>query len=51
MRRIERSLESENSSPIENIRNTTPNSARFCAPAESGIKPNACGPTTMPTAR
>ena len=35
-RRIERSLASENSSPIENIRNTTPNSARCCAPSLSG---------------
>ena len=44
MRRIERSLESENSSPIENIRNTTPNSARCCAPSLSGTRPSRVRP-------
>ena len=48
---IARSLASENSRPIENIRNTTPNSARCSARSRSPAKPSACGPTTMPTVR
>jgi hypothetical protein len=34
MRFMATSFGSENSRPIENIRKTTPNSARFCAPAK-----------------
>ena len=47
--RIERNCGSENSSPIENIKNTMPNSAIALACAESGISLNACGPSNMPT--
>ena len=42
---------SENSRPIENIRKTTPNSARWRAPPESCIRFSACGPTAAPTIR
>ena len=42
---------SENSRPIENIRNTTPNSARWRAPADSCIRSSACGPPSAPTSR
>ena len=40
-----------NSRPIENIRKTTPNSARYSKRCTSGIKLSACGPMTLPTAR
>ncbi|MCY1231640.1 hypothetical protein D9M72_440970 [compost metagenome] len=48
---IERSLVRLNSSPIENIRKTTPNSARYLVCAVSLASPSACGPIRMPTAR
>ena len=45
MRRIARSLGRLNSSPIENIRNTTPNSASVCvASPVSATRASACGP-------
>ena len=50
-RRIERNCGSENSSPIENIKNTMPYSAIERACSESGISLNACGPSNMPTMR
>ncbi len=49
--RMPRSLGRLNSSPIANIRNTTPNSARFLTPALSCASASAFGPITMPTAR
>ena len=51
MRFIAISRASENSRPIENIRNTTPNSARWLAPADSCIRFSACGPPIAPTSR
>ncbi|MNM90497.1 hypothetical protein D3C81_1027620 [compost metagenome] len=48
---IDCSLLRLNSSPIENIRNTTPNSARYLVCAVSLASPSACGPIRMPTAR
>jgi hypothetical protein len=48
---IARSLARLNSSPIENIRKTTPNSARYLVWPESLARPSACGPIRMPTAR
>ena len=51
MPRIASSLGSENSSPIENIRNTTPNSARPWVASLSMAQPSAWGPIRMPTAR
>ncbi len=50
-RRIARSLARLNSSPIENIKKTTPNSARYLVWPESLAKPSAWGPIRMPTAR
>ena len=50
-RRIERNCGNENSSPIENIKNTMPYSAIARACSESGISLNACGPSSMPTTR
>ena len=41
----------ENSRPMENIRKTTPNSARREVCSLAGSQPSACGPTTMPMAR
>ena len=49
--RIAVSLGSENSRPIENIRNTTPNSASAWVVALSSAKPSACGPISIPTTR
>ncbi len=46
-----RSLGRLNSSPITNIRKTTPNSARYWMLAESCAKASALGPMTTPTAR
>ena len=40
-----------NSSPIENIRKTMPNSARWLASVLEGTQASACGPTAMPTSR
>ena len=51
MRFIAYSLGSENSRPIENIRKTTPNSARYCMRVMSFIRFSACGPMTLPTSR
>ena len=50
-RRITRSLGRLNSSPIENIRNTTPNSASRCVSTSSGTAPKALGPSVSPTTR
>ena len=49
--RMERNLGRLNSSPITNIRNTTPNSARCFTPSEFCASANALGPMTTPTAR
>lgn len=46
-----RSLGRLNSSPMTNIRNTTPNSARYSMLAESCAKAKAFGPISTPTAR
>jgi len=51
MRFIAINRPSENSRPMENIRNTTPNSARWRAPSDSCIRFSACGPPTAPTTR
>ena len=40
-----------NSSPIENIRKTMPNSAKCRVSLVSGISPKACGPRTTPVTR
>ncbi|MNS81314.1 hypothetical protein D3C72_1150250 [compost metagenome] len=48
---IDCSLLRLNSSPIENIRKTTPNSARYLVCAVSLASPSAWGPIRMPTAR
>ncbi len=50
-RRIAFSCGRLNSSPIENIRNTIPNSASWRVSAVSATHASACGPTAMPTAR
>ena len=50
-RRIARSLCRLNSSPMTNIRNTTPNSARYFTAAESRASARALGPINTPTAR
>ena len=50
-RRIDTSFGSENSKPIENIKNTTPNSASVCVVWFSSAKPSACGPIRIPTIR
>ncbi len=50
-RRMERSLGRLNSSPITNIRNTTPNSPRCRMPSEFCASASALGPMTTPTAR
>src|SRR5256714_9113371 len=50
-RRSWNSLGRLNSSPIENIRNTTPNSARCRPSSVSGIHASAWGPTATPTKR
>ena len=49
--RIERSLGRLNSSPITNIRKTTPNSARCFTPSEFCASASALGPITTPTAK
>jgi hypothetical protein len=49
--RMLRSLGRLNSSPITNIRNTTPNSARARAAAGSPASASALGPISTPTAR
>jgi hypothetical protein len=51
MRRIAIRCDSENSRPIENIRNTTPNSASAWVVLLFSAMPSACGPIRMPTAR
>ena len=48
---IERSLLRLNSSPMENMRNTTPNSARCCVSSRFETKPAACGPSARPVTR
>ncbi len=50
-RRIDFNCGRLNSSPIENMRKTMPNSARSLASALSGTHASACGPTAMPTMR
>ncbi|EHP41448.1 hypothetical protein OR16_19830 [Cupriavidus basilensis OR16] len=45
------SLPRLNSRPIENIKKTTPNSARYLVCAVSLARPSACGPIRMPTTR
>ncbi len=50
-RRMVRSFARLNSRPMENIRNTTPNSARWRTAALSAIRPRACGPSSTPAAR
>ena len=49
--RMLRSLGRLNSSPMTNIRKTTPNSARYCTPALSCAKASALGPMSTPTTR
>jgi hypothetical protein len=51
IRRICTSFDRLNSSPSENIRKTTPNSARSRVAAMSGISPAACGPISTPAMR
>jgi hypothetical protein len=51
MRRIALSWASENSRPIENIRNTTPNSASAWVLGPLSASCRACGPISTPTAR
>ena len=51
MRRMATSLGRLNSSPILNIRNTTPISASRRASTVSGIHARACGPIATPTMR
>ena len=50
-RRMARSLERLNSRPIENIRNTTPNSPRWRTPSEFCASAKACGPIKIPALR
>ena len=50
-RRMARNLGRLNSSPIANMRNTTPNSPRCRTPAESCASASACGPISTPAAR
>ncbi len=50
-RRIDFSCGRLNSRPIENIRNTMPNSARCRVSLVAGTHASAFGPTTMPTSR
>lgn len=49
--RIARSLGRLNSSPMANIRNTTPNSPRCRTPSELLASASACGPISTPAAR
>ena len=49
--RIDRNLGRLNSSPITNIKKTTPNSARCLTPLEFCANANALGPITTPTAK
>ena len=49
--RMERSLGRLNSSPITNIKNTTPNSAKCFTPSEFCASASALGPITTPTAK
>ncbi len=49
--RMERSLDRLNSSPITNIRNTTPNSPRWRTPSAVSASASALGPITTPTVR
>ena len=50
-RRMASSRDSENSSPSENSRNTTPNSATSCTASWLPIRPSAPGPISTPVAR
>jgi hypothetical protein len=50
-RRMLRSLDRLNSSPIENSRNTTPNSASWRTAWLSATRPSACGPSATPATR
>ncbi len=50
-RRMARSFDRLNSRPMENIRNTTPNSPRWRTPSEFWVSASACGPIRMPAAR
>ena len=49
--RMLRSLGRLNSSPMTNIRKTTPNSARYLMPAVSLARASALGPMSTPTTR
>ena len=49
--RMARSLGRLNSSPMANIRNTTPNSPRWRTPSEFCASASACGPISTPAAR
>jgi len=51
MRRMVESFARLNSSPIENIRKTTPNSARRCVSSGLAAMLSACGPSASPVAR
>ena len=51
MRRIDLSWARENSSPMENIRKTTPNSASAWVAGLSSARASAWGPINTPTAR
>ena len=50
-RRMLLSLGKLNSKPMTNIKNTTPNSAKWRMPSEFWASANALGPMTTPTAR
>ena len=50
-RRIACSFARLNSSPMENMRNTTPNSARLCVSSAFDATRSACGPSARPVAR
>ena len=49
--RMARNLGRLNSSPITNIKNTTPNSARCLMPSEFCASAKAFGPITTPTSK
>jgi len=51
VRRMPISCGKLNSRPTENMRNTTPNSARLFVSSVADTRPSACGPTRAPTAR
>ena len=51
IRFIVTNLDKLNSSPILNIKKTTPNSARWRVSSLSGIQPKACGPMRTPESK